>query len=73
MNWSTVEFSVLSAGAFELSQQLDVPYKVVINEAVELAQDLWRYGRPQVRQRRTGQAGTQGQGSGIREQMQSSC
>lgn len=34
---STVEFSVLLLAAFELSQQLDVPYKVVINEAVELA------------------------------------
>ncbi len=34
---STVEFSVLMLAAFELSQQLDVPYKVVINEAVELA------------------------------------
>ncbi len=34
---STVEFSVLLVAAFELSQQLDVPYKVVINEAVELA------------------------------------
>ncbi|MDO8206855.1 MAG: transcription antitermination factor NusB [Gallionella sp.] len=34
---STVEFSVLLLAAYELSQQLDVPYKVVINEAVELA------------------------------------
>lgn len=34
---STVEFSVLLLAAFELSQQPDVPYKVVINEAVELA------------------------------------
>lgn len=34
---STVEFSVLLLAAFELSQQMDVPYKVVINEAVELA------------------------------------
>jgi N utilization substance protein B len=34
---STVEFSVLLLAAFELSQQLEVPYKVVINEAVELA------------------------------------
>ena len=34
---STVEFSVLLLAAFELSRQLDVPYKVVINEAVELA------------------------------------
>lgn len=34
---STVEFAVLLVAAFELSQQLDVPYKVVINEAVELA------------------------------------
>lgn len=34
---STVEFAVLLLAAFELSEQLDVPYKVVINEAVELA------------------------------------
>jgi transcription antitermination protein NusB len=34
---SPVEFAVLLLGAFELSQNLDVPYKVVINEAVELA------------------------------------
>ncbi len=34
---STVEFSVLLLAAFELSEQPDVPYKVVINEAVELA------------------------------------
>ncbi len=34
---STVEFSVLLLASFELSEQLDVPYKVVINEAVELA------------------------------------
>ena len=31
---SPVEFSVLLLGAFELSQHLEVPYKVVINEAV---------------------------------------
>jgi len=34
---SPVEFAVLLLRAFELSQQLEVPYKVVINEAVELA------------------------------------
>jgi len=34
---SPVEFAVLLMGAFELSQHLEVPYKVVINEAVELA------------------------------------
>ncbi len=34
---SPVEFSVLLLGAFELSQQPEVPYKVIINEAVELA------------------------------------
>jgi len=34
---SPVEFAVLMLGAFELSQNLEVPYKVVINEAVELA------------------------------------
>ena len=34
---SPVEFSVLLLGAYELSLHLEVPYKVVINEAVELA------------------------------------
>ncbi|HEX5337750.1 MAG TPA: transcription antitermination factor NusB [Gallionella sp.] len=34
---SPVEFAVLLLGAFELSQLHEVPYKVVINEAVELA------------------------------------
>jgi N utilization substance protein B len=34
---SPVEFSVLLLGAYELSQHIEVPYKVVINEAVELA------------------------------------
>jgi N utilization substance protein B len=32
-----VERAILRLGAFELINQLDVPYKVVINEAVELA------------------------------------
>lgn len=34
---SPVEFAVLLLGTFELAQQMEVPYKVVINEAVELA------------------------------------
>ena len=34
---SPVEFAVLMLGAFELSRHLEVPYKVVINEAVEIA------------------------------------
>jgi N utilization substance protein B len=34
---SPVEFSVLLLGAFELLQHVEVPYRVVINEAVELA------------------------------------
>jgi len=34
---SPVEFAVLLLGAFELSKLIQVPYKVVINEAVELA------------------------------------
>ena len=32
-----VERAILRLGAFELIHRLDVPYKVVINEAVELA------------------------------------
>lgn len=34
---SPVELSVLLLGAYELSQHPEVPYRVVINEAVELA------------------------------------
>jgi transcription antitermination protein NusB len=34
---SPVEFAVLLLGTFELAQHMEVPYKVVINEAVELA------------------------------------
>jgi N utilization substance protein B len=34
---SPVEFAVLLLGAYELSQHIETPYKVVINEAVELA------------------------------------
>lgn len=34
---SPVELSVLLLGAYELVHHLEVPYKVVINEAVELA------------------------------------
>jgi N utilization substance protein B len=34
---STIEFSVLLLATFEFTKQPDVPYKVVINEAVELA------------------------------------
>jgi N utilization substance protein B len=34
---SPIEFSVLLLGAYELSQHPEIPYRVVINEAVELA------------------------------------
>jgi len=34
---SPVEFAVLLLGTFELAQNPEVPYRVVINEAVELA------------------------------------
>ena len=39
-----VERAVLRIGAFELSHHLDIPYRVVINEAVELAK---RFGAEQ--------------------------
>jgi N utilization substance protein B len=32
-----VELAILRLGAYEMAHRLDVPYKVVINEAVELA------------------------------------
>jgi N utilization substance protein B len=38
---SPVEAAILLMGTFELSHQSDIPYRVVINEAVELAK---RYG-----------------------------
>jgi len=34
---SPVEFAVLLLGSYEMSQHPEVPYKVIINEAVELA------------------------------------
>jgi N utilization substance protein B len=34
-----VEFSVLLLGAYELPQHPETPYRVVINEAVDLAKD----------------------------------
>ena len=37
---SPVEHAVLMIGAYELSHCLDVPYKVAINEAVELAKSF---------------------------------
>lgn len=36
---SPVEFSVLLLGAYELSHHPEIPYRVVINEAVDLAKD----------------------------------
>ncbi len=38
---SPIEHGILLLGAFELTHSLDVPYRVVINEAVDLAK---RYG-----------------------------
>ena len=32
-----IELAILRLGAYELGQRLDVPYRVIINEAVELA------------------------------------
>lgn len=37
---SPIEHGVLLIGAFELTNQLDIPYRVVINEAVELAKSF---------------------------------
>ena len=36
---SPIERSILAIGAWELTHRLDIPYKVVINEAVDLAKD----------------------------------
>lgn len=37
---SPVEHAVLLIGAYELSNHIEIPYKVVINEAVELAKSF---------------------------------
>lgn len=37
---SPIEHAVLLIGAFELGQQPEIPYRVVINEAVELAKSF---------------------------------
>jgi N utilization substance protein B len=37
---SPIEHAVLLIGAYELRQCIDIPYKVVINEAVELAKSF---------------------------------
>ena len=36
---SPIERAILVIGAYELANQVEVPYRVVINEAVELAKD----------------------------------
>ena len=53
---SPIEHALLLIGAYELMHATDVPYRVAINEAVELAKSLRRHRRAQVRQRRAGQA-----------------
>lgn len=37
---SPIEHAVLLIGAFELKHQIDIPYRVVINEAVELTKSF---------------------------------
>jgi N utilization substance protein B len=37
---SPIELAILVIGAWELRRRLDIPYKVVINEAVELAKSF---------------------------------
>ena len=37
---SPIEHAVLLIGAYELKHHLEIPYKVVINEAVELAKSF---------------------------------
>ena len=36
-----IELAILRLGAYELSQRIDIPYRVVINESIELAK---KYG-----------------------------
>lgn len=45
---SSIELAILRLGTFELTKRLDIPYRVVINEGIELAkkfgaQDSHRY------------------------------
>lgn len=35
-----IEFTILRMGTYELSQHIDIPYKVVIDEAVKLAREF---------------------------------
>ena len=37
---SPIERAILAIGAWELAHRLDIPYRVVINEAVDLAKDF---------------------------------
>ncbi|MEO6928692.1 MAG: transcription antitermination factor NusB [Casimicrobiaceae bacterium] len=41
---SPIERSIIAIGAWELANRLDTPYKVVINEAVELAKSFGATG-----------------------------
>jgi N utilization substance protein B len=49
---SPVERAILAIGAWELEHRLDIPYRVVINEADRAREVVRRHGRTQVRQRR---------------------
>ena len=65
---SPVEHGVLMIGAYELKHCVDIPYKVAINEAVELAKSFGGTDRPQVRQWRAGQGRSRpaaGRGAGL--------
>ncbi len=35
-----IELAILRLGAYELTQRIDIPYRVVINEAIELAKQF---------------------------------
>ena len=39
-NWARLEKAVLRIALYELSKRSDVPYKVAINEAIELAKSF---------------------------------
>jgi hypothetical protein len=52
-----VERAILMIGAWELAHQPEIPYRVTINEAIELGKRFGRYRWPQVCERRPRQAG----------------
>ena len=54
---SPIEHAVMWMGVYEFQHCLDVPWRVVLNECIELAKGIWRHRRPQVCQWRARRPG----------------